>query len=446
MQIPAQKTAAKLSPYIPCLICFALLLFLRDFLEVPIPSFLFLVIALVIAAFAEKNEVVAFCFCCIPALNAFQTKYALWFCMLIYAVRFPKKKFAVASVVPILFLFFWELGHNAWDAGSPVETVRLFTELFFCCFVMLLAKEDLDFNRIVRSMSAIALWVCFIILLSQLKANSFQLSTLFSGVFRLGRGVDETVMSVGFNPNYLSYMTLCCTEGLACIFYKGEHRGFDIFAMAALSLFGLLTMSKKFILCAVFFLFLFAICRKKKLRTILGIAVLVAVVWIIFKQGFPTAYEALLARFEEEDLSTGRNEIFLYFHERLSEDASLLFFGVGLQDYRNKLITRYVFSIPHNGFQELLMMWGIPGFVAFVLFLWLMVRRAQGLNRGAMQRINYAPFLVMLLNVQVTQMASSSLICVLFAFVYLCLVSDLRSKAARVQDGCETVGGSYVCQ
>ena len=134
-----------------------------------------------------------------------------------------------------------------------------------------------------------------------------------------------------------------------------------------------------------------------------------------------------MARFEYGDLTTGRNDIFAYFHEQLAQDTGLLLFGVGLQDYRYKLLTRYMSSIPHNGFQELLVMWGIPGLIAFVLFLWLMVRRAKQLNPN-IRFINYVPFLVMLANVQVTQMASSSLVCVLIAVVYLCMVTDLRPQ------------------
>lgn len=443
MKTAALKKTISTSPFIPSLCILIALLFLRDFAEVPISSFLFLGLTVIVAALAEKTEVIAFCFCCIPALNAFQTKYALWICIIIYMLRFKPKKFAIAPMAPILFLMFWEIVHGFAGTTSLVQVFRLFTELSFCCFVMALAAEDLDFNRIIRTMSAVAVCVCAIILLSQLKPYHYQVSALFSGTFRLGFGVDETKMSVGFNPNYLSYMCLCCIEGLACIVYKNQQKTVDLVCIAALSVFGLLTMSKKFILCAAAFLFLFAFSRKKKIRTLLGVAVLLVAVWLIFKYGFPSAYEALMARFEYGDLTTGRGDIFMYFHEQLSQDTGLLLFGVGLQDYRYKLLTRYMSSIPHNGFQELLVMWGIPGLIAFVLFLWLMVRRAKRLNPH-IRFINYVPFLVMLLNVQVTQMASSSLVCVLIAVVYLCMVSDLRPQEKEIHKNAATAGAQYV--
>ena len=88
-------------------------------------------------------------------------------------------------------------------------------------------------------------------------------------------------------------------------------------------------------------------------------------------------------------------------------------------------------------------MWGIPGLIAFVLFLWLMVRRAKRLNPH-IRFINYVPFLIMLLNVQVTQMASSSLVCVLIAVVYLCMVSDLRPQEKEIHKNAAAAGAQYV--
>ncbi len=443
MKTAALKKTVSTSPFIPSLCILIVLLFLRDFAGMPIPSFLFLGLTVIVAVLAEKTEVIAYCFCCIPTLNAFQTKYALWICIIIYLLRFKPKKFAIAPMAPILFLIIWEVVHGFAGTTSLVQVFRLFTELSFCCFVMALAAEDLDFNRIIRAMSAVAVSVCAIILLGQLKQYHYQVSALFSGTFRLGFGVDETQMSVGFNPNYLSYMCLCCIEGLACIVYKHQQKIVDTVCIIALGIFGLLTMSKKFIVCAVIFIFLFAFGRKRKIRTLLGIMAILAVVWFIFQKGFPTAYEALMARFEYGDLTTGRGDIFAYFHEQLSQDTGLLLFGVGLQDYRYKLLTRYMSSIPHNGFQELLVMWGIPGLIAFVLFLWLMVRRAKRLNPH-IRFINYVPFLVMLANVQVTQMASSSLVCVLIAVVYLCMVTDLRPQTGMLGMNEEMTGAQHV--
>ncbi len=112
-------------------------------------------------------------------------------------------------------------------------------------------------------------------------------------------------------------------------------------------------------------------------------------------------------------------------------DFGLLMFGVGFRGYATKLLTNYSLSIPHNGFQELLVMWGIPGFIAFIAFLILLVSRARKLNRN-MLFVNYIPLFIMLINVQVSQMVSSSVVTILIAFVYMCLVTDMRTSVSNV--------------
>lgn len=417
----------KLTPFVPCLGCFIILLYLRDFMGVSIPSMLFLGLAFLVAAFADKTEVIAFCFCCIPVLNAFQSKYALLICMGLYICRFFRSLRLHLCIIPIALLVVWECMHVIVGDFSGVEVLRLFTELFFCCFVMCLSPEDIDFKKIVRSMSVIAIGACCILLLAQLKLYNFQIDMLFSGVFRLGYGVDETKMSVGFNPNYLAYICLCCIEGIAFLVYKKQSKIIDLIYISLLSVFGLLTMSKKFIVCALIFLFLFLLSQKGKLKTFLYVVIIIIVVLLVFQQVFPTAYDALLLRFNQDDMSTGRGDIFSYFNEQLMSDMGLLLFGVGLQGYGDKLLTRYDFSIPHNGFQELLVMWGIPGLLIFVSFLILLLSRGKKLNKH-IRFVNYIPFIIMMLNVQVSQMVSSSVVNILTAFVYICLVTNMDSN------------------
>lgn len=435
MNTVVPKMQIKLSPFVPCLGGFIILLFLRDYVEMSIPSILFLCLTLLIAALAEKTEIIAFCFSCIPMLNAFQSKYALLICMVLYAIRFAKKSTIHLHILPIGFLVVWELLHGFVGDFSIVEILRLFTELFFCCFIMCLSVEDFDFKKIIRSMSVIAICVCVIILLSHLKLNNYQVDVLFSGAFRLGYGVDETKMSVGFNPNYLAYICLCCIEGLAFIIYKKQHNYLDIILITLLGVCGLLTMSKKFILCALAFLVLFLLSKKRMVRSLMFIAIVLVLVVIVFKNVFPAAYDTLIMRFEEDDLSTGRNDIFSFFNEQLYTDLNLLLFGVGLQGYETTLLTRYDSSIPHNGFQELLVMWGIPGLIIFVAFLILVILRANKIN-PRIKFINYVPFLVMLLNVQVSQMVSSSVVNMLLSVVYVCLITDMNEP-----EECEKLNG-----
>jgi O-antigen ligase len=122
----------------------------------------------------------------------------------------------------------------------------------------------------------------------------------------------------------------------------------------------------------------------------------------------------------------------------------MLYFGMGLQGYSDKLSSVYIdASIPHNGFQELIVMWGIPGLLLFSAFLVGLVINARKKNKNIIF-INYIPFIIMMIFVQAAQMVSSSVISMLFAVVYLCLVIDLKrnDKLADVKPSSK-YGGNH---
>ncbi len=417
----------KLSVLIPCVAAFIVMLFLRDFGGKSIPSILFLGITVLVALFADKTEIVAFCFCFIPILNAFQSKYALLICMAIYIARFVRIKSIPLYTIPIAFLMLWEILHGFVSEISYVEVLRQFVELIFCCFIMSLPREDIDFKKIIRFMSFVAVCAYGILLLSHLKQYDYQTAVLFSGVFRLGYAVDESKMAIGFNPNYLSYICLCCIEGLVVLMYKKQNNSFDLFCLGALGVFGFLTMSRKFILCAAALLILIFLSYKKKFKFFLMVTVILLAVIFVFQLVFPTAAQGVISRFAEEDLGGGRDRILGFYNEKLGEDMGLLFFGLGLQDLESKARELYNTTIPHNGFQELLVIWGIPGFIAFAAFLLMLLGQAKKRN-PQIKLINYTPFLIMMLNVMVSQMASSSVVVSCIAIVYICLIVDPNTE------------------
>lgn len=434
MNSTVEMNKKRLPVFLLCVAVFMVLLFLRDFAGKGIPAILFLCLTAFVALFADKTEIVAFCFCFIPILNAFQSKYAFMICIAVYIARFVRIKSVAPYTLPIAFLVAWEILHGFTSELSLVLVLRVFAELVFCCFVLSLSREEIDFKKIVRTMSCVAVCAYTILLLAQLRQFDYQISALFSGVFRFGNAVDETKMAVGFNPNYLAYICMCCIEGLGILVYKKQSNVVDVICLGTLGVFGLLTMSRKFIVCAAVWFILFLLSYKQKTRIFVTMLIVLLAVAFIVQAVFPTAAEALLHRFSDEDLDGGRDDIFLFFNNLLSDDMGVLFFGVGLQNLGNKMSERYNSTIPHNGFQELLVIWGIPGLIAFVLFLNMIIGRAKKLNPD-IKLINYTPVFVMLLNVLVSQMASSNVVISCMAIVYICLVVDPCQDGAPAKAG-----------
>ena len=167
-----------------------------------IPAIIFLLLYATMALIGDKNEIIAFCICSIPLLNAFQSKYAILLCIIIYSIRFTQNIKIYLTVLPIALLMIWEFIHGFIGGSSFFETLRLFAELIFCCFLICSQTEELDFNKVARAFATTTVLVCLIILLVQLKEHSFRVGLLFRDAFRLGYGINTDRLSVGFNPMF----------------------------------------------------------------------------------------------------------------------------------------------------------------------------------------------------------------------------------------------------
>ena len=140
----------------------------------------------------------------------------------------------------------------------------------------------------------------------------------------------------------------------------------------------------------------------------------------------------MINRFTGQDVTSGRTDLFSYYSMALLERPVVLLFGVGLEDYPNKVIATFdYFNIPHNGIQELLVMWGIPGLVLFTLLIVFAWKNASSKNKN-IPFVNYIPLLIMLFYVQGAQMVSSSIINMIWIYIYVCLLYGDQNKEKEV--------------
>lgn len=414
----------------PVLICMIVMLFLRDYVGVVIPAVVFLFFSTLVVLLGEKSDIITMCVCFIPMLNAFQTKYALIIAMIGYAFRFGDKshKIKVKRIVfTLVLLLIWETFHGLTGDFAPVEIIRLFVELFFCVFVVSISYEDIEYNSMARTLAFTTICISFIILLMQLKQAHYQVNLLFSGIYRFGYGVNMDELTVGFNPNILSLICLSSIECLCFINYKKETTFIDSIMLVLLVVFGLLTMSKKFIICGAIFTLLFLLTQKdfgKKIKYIFAISILTIIIFYIISEAFPTVMELIISRFNADDISTGRNDIMSFYNSQILSNSRLAFYGVGYYKYVEKLSSMFPgASIPHNGLQELIVMWGIPGLIVFGWFIKEMISTGKKVNQE-IKFVNYIPFLMIFIFCMAAQMVSSTVIVMLMAVAYICLCEN----------------------
>lgn len=413
------------------LLCIIFMLFLRDYVGLAIPSIFFLLLTTFIALFGDKSDIINICVCLVPMLNAFQTKYALMIAMIAYFIRFGEKKQKIVAnmiIFPFMCLVIWEIIHGLAGEFSPIEIIRLFVELLFCLFVVSISYKDLNFNSMARSLAFTTICICFIILLVQLKQTHYQINLLFSGVYRFGYGVNRDSLSVGFNPNVLSFICFSSIECLCFVYYKKESKITDNIMIILLILFGLLTMSKKFIICGAIFTIIFMFEQKtlgKKIKYIISLSVLGIITLLILSRAFPSVADMIISRFQVDDISTGRIDITNFYNNQIVSSPKLAWFGVGYYKYAEKLNTMFPgSSIPHNWVQELVVMWGIPGLLVFCWFIKDIISSGIRVNKDA-KFANFIPLIMILFFSMAAQLVSSTILVMLIAVSYFCLSENI---------------------
>lgn len=189
------------------------------------------------------------------------------------------------------------------------------------------------------------------------------------------------------DPNY--YMTLMLT-GLAALSKLKECRSLSSLQFwsmgAALTLFGVFSYSKTFLLVLILFAGMYIIWqfweRKIFSGSFLIILAVAAAYFLLFSKWSPFAVvvERLRSANNFNELTTGRSEIYIAYWRAITEDIVVFWFGKGLA-------AKELFKPPHNLYLEIAYYLGTIGLILFVgsgiamiRLLQKRVRHVQGHN------------------------------------------------------------------
>ena len=204
----------------------------------------------------------------------------------------------------------------------------------------------------------------------------------------------------------------------------------DYVLLALLTVFGVMTMSRTFLLCFAVILMTFVFSSNGSLRVKIRratIVVLFIIVLLLVVYWFmPFILESFLARFQEDDISNGRIGLFQFYAEHILSSPKHLLFGVGMQEILPKLEAIYgtVANVPHNGIQEILVCWGLPGLLLFGTNVLTMVVETK--KKCKHKWINFLPLILIFVDIQFGQLIRSGvmLLALSFATVSLCWRSE----------------------
>jgi hypothetical protein len=86
----------------------------------------------------------------------------------------------------------------------------------------------------------------------------------------------------------------------------------------------------------------------------------------------PTVVERFYERFLVDDITNHRGDLLVFYNKHIFSSAKYSLFGIGMQNMGDKLLSIYpnTFSfVPHNGIQQTIVAWGIPGLILFTVFI-----------------------------------------------------------------------------
>ena len=407
------------------------LIFLKYVIQIDFPQEVILFVFAIMVLMGNKEEIITLSACCIPLYTSMNYLYAVLTCLTVYLIRYGKEMKIGEAVFPVLFIWIWEIMHCVSDGTSIKDGIVFIMPYILCLFVMFSNIKEVRYGIVMRTLSVCILFMCFVVLSKLLVESGFQIKGMFMNMQRLGSltGAEET--GAYFNPNTLGYFCILSSTGLIQTILSGQGKKTDYLMIGVLIIFGLMTMSRTYLVCLLAMIFLFFLIKDKKkygkVKFIGAILLAGGVIFGTLSIVFPSVLESLVMRLNVKDISSGRMELLAKYNEYSFHSSESLFFGTGLSGMNEKIkayFTTYI-NVPHNGIQEIFVVWGFPGLILFLLFLHSIIKKSRKVLPNQ-KLINYIPLILLLLKVQAGQLVTSFYTMLMFMLAYLSLCCDFR--------------------
>lgn len=418
-----------------------LCIFLRNAIHIEVPVSVILLFSVIPVCIATPSQMMAMLVSFIPLATGFQYKYALLVYVIIGIIRFGKQ-LSISKVVPVVVaMMIWELAHVD-DTFLMSEYLRSFAELLLLGFVTSIKWKDIDFKLIARSLAIATIGVALIIIYIQINSGLGSLMDMLSqsaAEYRFGQDTtDGTAYGLNFNANQLGFICNMSIASLLVLIARKEHSLLDVVMLVALIFFGAITVSRTFVVVALFlflsFMFLSPGSAKQRTQNILVLLIVAPLlIWGVFEFA-PSIIENFAVRNDVDDITNGRAGLMAFYNDHIFSSFSNCFWGIGLQGYGGKLANIYGHHIIvcHNGIQELWVVWGFVGVLLFGLVILGMIITSKkwSKNRGLFA---FIPLCSLLFSSMAGQLISSGTYLLSLSLTYIVMCLDWSEISTRKQ-------------
>ncbi|MBR3610305.1 MAG: O-antigen ligase family protein [Oscillospiraceae bacterium] len=406
------------------------LVFVKYALQIGFPETGFLVLIAAAACLGTRDEIIAMGISLIPLQTAFHIHIATIILVAVYVFKFSSTIKINHRIISIALMVIWELLHCFSGEFSLVTFAGNFAPYLLLGILMWTESQKYDYEFITRCFAISTLAVGIMLLGKIGFASGFSLEAIMLNMQRLGIGEKDVESVRGIiNPNTLGIICVLAVSGLLQIFIAKKKRISDVVLIITLLIIGALTISRTYLVLVAIMAVLFIMAQKRslksKIKIILGIAIIIIITLFLLSFVFPNVLKMFVYRFSLDNIVSGRDELLVAYNEFLLSDIKNMWFGVGLQDFSYKLMVqnRVAGNAPHNGIQEIIVAWGIPGFIFFMMFIFDLIASSRKVNRHQ-KLLNFIPFILIFAKIQAGQIITSGYTLLTLAYCYLSLCHD----------------------
>lgn len=418
-----------------------LLIMTRYALQIDLPRVVFLVVIGLIALLGDRDEILALCTCFIPMHESIDFFYALAITLVIYIIKYYRQLRFQTNIALIFLVILWELLHCFRQSFSPVDFLSGIVPFIVLAVMMASETDELDYPFLVRAFAWATLGISVVLFVRVLHFSDFNFLLAIAGLQRIGLDVQSNIQGAAItgglvHPNSLGIIAVLSSTGLMQLRSKKVSKKSDMFLMCTILVFAALGTSRTYLACLAMMILLLIFAERggmaKKLRLLGVLCVAVAVAVAALALFFPDTFAYFVSRFTVSDITTGRDSLLVLYHNFVVSEPKVMFFGIGLQDFGNRLTEYYRVAsiIPHNSVQEIIVAWGIPGLVLFTAVMISMFQSAFERNRH-MALINWIPLIIILFKGLAGQIITSAYTMLAMSFAYLSLCADLAPEAQQ---------------
>lgn len=410
------------------------LVLVRYSFSIDIPGILLTAVIMIVAAIGDRDEILAISFCCIPLHEAIDFYIALVVCATFWLLKNYRSIRIGFPIVLCAVIVIWEIMHFFLKGFSLQLTLTSLIPFIFLAIILSSDLSDIDYAFIVRSVAIVSIAVGCMFLLNCIINAKFDLVLAFSNMRRMGFLSDDEILRGGaINPNTLGIVNVLSATPLLLLSICKKGSKIDIFLVVLLIGLGVLTSSRTFLVCLLLMAVLLILGHSgsviQKIKFFAYTLAVGLIVFFLIGLLFPDLLEYYIGRFMVDDITTGRDGLFVDYNKFIFGNPGVMFFGVGLNNLMGKLVNIYRASWngPHNSVQEIISAWGIPGLLMIIVQFFVMIFESEkyGIRKNI---LNYTLFAIILVKCIAGQLVTSGYTILALAFAYLSMCQNFSDS------------------